>query len=295
MTDHISSPKPHQVSSTAGLAVLFGLAAFAAAPAAQAQSSLGRLYDEWQIDLSGAIVIMGTTIRVDGSEGQGTDVEADDLGLPGERLMPRASVRWRPGRRHELELGYQFARRSSERTLQREIIFADSTYDVGLATKSKFRTDQAFLTYRYAIKAKERTQLGAGVGVGVLPFKFEIDALASVNSDSVTSSRVKTFLGPTASIGVYGRWLLGERWYVETDLRAIAIKIDRIKPSIVEGNLAGRYFLSDKLGVELGYGISSVRITVDPREDGTGFSGRIKYPLQNVRLGLVLTLGGEKE
>jgi hypothetical protein len=290
MRDNLSGPTHRQVSWLVGLGVFFGLAAFATAPAAQAQSSLGRLYDRWQIDLSGAVVIMGTTIRVDGSEGQGTDVDADDLGLPGERVEPRASVRWRPGRRHELELGYQLARRSSERTLQREIIFADSTYDVGLATKTNFRTDQAFLTYRYAIQARERSQLGVGIGLGALPFKFEIDALASVGSDSVTSSRAKSFVGPTASIGGYGRWLLGERWYLESDIRGMAVKIDRIKARIVEGNLAGRYFLSDKLGLDLGYGISSIRLTVDPRASGTGFSGRIKYPLQHVRAGVVLTL-----
>jgi hypothetical protein len=293
MTDDLSGPTYRQVSWLVGLVVFFCLETFTAAPAAQAQSSLGRLYDKWQIDLSGAVVIMGTTIRVDGSEGQGTDVKSDDLGLPGERVMPRASVRWRPGRRHELELGYQLARRSSERTLDREIIFGDSTYDVGLATKSNFRTDQAFLTYRYAIQAKERSQLGVGIGLGALPFKYEIDVLASTGSDSVTSSRVKTFVGPTASIGAYGRWLLGERWYLESDLRGIAIKIDRIKARIVEGNLAGRYFLSDKLGVELGYGISSIRLTVDPRANGEGFSGKIQYPLQNVRAGVVLTLGAQ--
>jgi hypothetical protein len=289
MTDNLSRPTHCRVSCLVGLAVFLGLAALAA-PAAQAQSSLGRLYDKWQLDLSGAVVIMGTTIRVDGAEGQGTDVKSDDLGLPGERFMPRASVRWRPGHRHELELGYQFARRSAERTLDREVIFADSTYDVGLDTKTKFRTDQAFLVYRYALKAAERTQLGVGVGVGILPFKFQLDAIGSTGSDSVTSSATKSVIGPTASIGGYGRFLFGERWYLETDLRYIAIKIDRIKPSVVEGNLAGRYFLSNKLAAELGYGISSIRITVDPRANGEGFSGKIKYPLQNIRLGVVLSL-----
>lgn len=288
MTDNRTCPHC-RVSWLVGLILCLGLA-MVATPAAQAQTSLGRLYDKWQLDLSGAVVIMGTTIRVDGAEGEGTDVKSDDLGLPGSRFMPRASVRWRPGHRHELELGYQFARRSAERTLDRQIVFADSTYDVGLDTKSKFRTDQAFLTYRYAISAKERTQWGLGVGVGILPFKFELDALGTAGSDSVTRSATRSILGPTASIGGYGRFLLGERWYLEADLRYIAIKIDRIKPSVVEGNLAGRYFLSNRLAAELGYGISSIRITVDPRSNGEGFSGKIKYPLQNVRLGIVLTL-----
>ena len=290
MTDSLTGSTHRQVSWLVGLVLIFGATAFGAAPAAQAQSSLGRLYDRWQIDVSGTVVILGTTIRVDGSEGEGTDVNSDDLGLPGERLMPRVSVRWRPGRRHELELGYQFARQTGEKTLEREIVFGDSTYDVGRLTKSKFREDQAFLVYRFAIQAKERTQLGVGVGLGALPLKYEVDALTGTGSDSVTSSRVSTYLAPTGSIGAYGRFLLGERWYLETDLRGMAVKIDRTKSRIVEGNLAGRYFLSDKLALELGYGISSIRLTVDPRESGRGFSGRIKYPLQHVRAGVVLTL-----
>ncbi|HKU61376.1 MAG TPA: hypothetical protein VJQ44_09180 [Gemmatimonadales bacterium] len=289
MTDSPTGSTHRQVSWLVGLLLFFGAAAFGPAHTAQAQSSLGRLYDRWQIDLAGAVVIMGTTIRVDGSEGEGTDVNSDDLGLPSERLMPRVSVRWRPGHRHELELGYQFVRRTGEKTLDREIVFGDSTYDVGLATKSKFREDQAFVIYRFAIQAKERTQLGVGVGLGALPFKYEIDALTGTGSESVTSSRVSTYVAPTGSIGAYGRFVLDERWYLETDLRGMAVKIDRTKARIVEGNLAGRYFLSGKLALELGYGISSIRLTVDPRESGRGFSGRVKYPLQNVRAGVVLT------
>ena len=289
MTDRVSSPTHRRIRRLA-IVPLFGLVALGAAPAAQAQSSIGNLYDKWQIDLSGAMVLMGSTIRVDGANGEGTDVDSDVLGLSKSRLEPRISVRWRPGHKHELELGYQFARRDAEKTLDREVIFNDSTYDVGANIKTNFRTDQAFLTYRFALKAAERSQLGLGVGIGLLPFKFEIDALGSVNGgEEVTSSGEKTLLGPTASIGACGRWLLGERWYVESDLRGIKIKIDRLHASVVEANLAARYFLSPKFAADLGYGISSIRLEVDPRDSGKGFSGKIKYPLQHVRLGMVFT------
>ncbi len=289
MTDSVPCPIHRRIRRLAALVPLLGLVALGAAPAAQAQSSLGNLYDKWQINLSGALVIMGSTIRVDGSSGEGTDVDSDVLGLSNDRLAPRVSVRWRPGHKHELELGYQIARRDAEKTLDREIVFNDSIYDVGATIKTKFRTDQAFLTYRFAIKAAERSQLGLGLGIGLLPFKFQIDALASVNSNEVTSSGERSLLGPTASIGGYGRWLLGERWFLETDLRAIKIKVDRLHASVVEGNVAGRYFLSQKFAAELGYGISSIRLSVDPKENGKGFTGKIKYPLSNIRVGLVFT------
>ena len=289
MTDSLSCPTHRHMKPFVAFVALFGLMALGVTPALEAQSSVGSLYDKWQLDLSGAVVILGGSIRVDGAEGQGTDINTDDTGVPREKFQPRASVRWRPRHRHELELGYQLVRRSNERTLDRDIVFGDSTFHVGADVNAKFRTDQAFLTYRYAFRARERSQLGVGVGVGVLPFKFELDVLGT-GSNAVTSSGVTSFTGPTASLGVYGRWLLGERWYLESDIRGIAIKVDRIKASVVEGNLAGRYFFSNRFAADLGYGISSIRLTVNPRESGKGFTGRIEYPLQHVRLGLVLTL-----
>ena len=265
------------------------IALVGATPRAGAQST-SRLYDKWQIDLSGSVLVMGTDIRVDGENGEGTEIDGEDvLGLSREKIQPRVSARWRPGRRHEVELGYQFARRTGEKTLERDVVIADSSYTVGLNLNTTFRTDQVFAAYRFAIRARERTQLGVGVGVGVFPFKLEVDRLVSGGGSEVASSNERSLTGPFGSLGVYGRFLLGDRWYLESDLRGIAIKIDRIKASVVEGNLAGRYFLSDKWAMELGYGISAVTITVDPPEDRRGFFGKVDYPVHHVRLGVVLS------
>src|SRR5262245_23651045 len=88
------------------------------APTLAAQGTKPNLYDRLQFGASITTVILNTNIRVDPSNGNGTDVDAeDDLGLETRRLEPRFAVRWRPWRRHEFELGYQFARRSSTRVL----------------------------------------------------------------------------------------------------------------------------------------------------------------------------------
>jgi hypothetical protein len=261
-----------------------------------AQSSRNHLYDKLQLDLSGAAVILGSNVRVDGSNGNGTDLDAEDnLGLAKTKFQPRGSIRWRPGRRHQLELGYQFARRTAEKTLERDIVFADSTYPVGLAVNSKFDTDQAFLTYRFAFLAHDRTQIGVGVGLGALFFKIGIDALAAAGSSQVTFSRAKDFIGPTASLGLFGDFRLADRWYLESDLRAMKVSIDRIDAKVWEANLAARYFLSDKVGLEAGYGISWLELKIASKTDGNGLialdaSGKIKYYLQNLRLGVLINL-----
>jgi hypothetical protein len=260
-----------------------------ATPQARAQST-SRLYDKWQIDLSGSVLVMGTDIRVDGSNTDGTEIDGEDvLGLSREKIQPRVSARWRPGRRHEIELGYQFARRTGEKSLDRDIVIADSTYAVGLDLKTTLRTDQVFVAYRFAIRARERTQIGVGVGAGVFPFKLEVDRLVSAGGSEVASSNERSLTGPFGSVGVYGRFLLGDRWYLEGDLRGIAVEIDRFEAGVVEGNLAGRYFLSDKWAMELGYGISAVTLTVNPPEDREGFFGKLDYPVHHIRLGVVLS------
>ena len=265
------------------------IALVGATPQARAQTT-SRLYDKWQIDLSGSVLVMGTDIRVDGSNTDGTEIDGEDvLGLSREKIQPRISARWRPGRRHEIELGYQFARRTGEKTLQRDVVIADSTYTVGLNLQTTLRTDQVFVAYRFAIRARERTQLGVGVGVGVFPFKLDVERLVSAGGSDVASSNERSLTGPFGSVGVYGRFLLGDSWYLEGDLRGIAIEIDRFEAGVVEGNLAGRYFLSDKWAMELGYGLSAVTLTVDPPEDREGFFGKLDYPVQHVRLGVVLS------
>ena len=90
MTDSVSGPAHRLFRRLAALVPLVGLLALAAAPAAQAQSSLGDLYPKWQVDLSGALVIMGSTIRVDGSEGEGTMIAPDSSA--GKPFLRKAST-----------------------------------------------------------------------------------------------------------------------------------------------------------------------------------------------------------
>lgn len=266
------------------------------AGALSAQEVQNHLYDKFQLALSGTVVVLGSDFRVDGNNGQGTDIDAEStLGLPSTKFQPRAALRWRPGKRHELEIGYQFARRKGTKTLTDSIVFDDSTYQAGVTVNSVFNTDQAFLTYRYAFMAHERSQIGFGIGLGAFFFKLGIDALASSGSDSVTFSRQKSFVGPIGSLGLYGRFLSGQRWQFEADLRAIAIKIERIKASVGEASGAARYYVSKSVAIEAGYGISAVKVTVGPREnanpDAAGIeSGKIKFNLQNIRLGIVISL-----
>jgi len=276
------------------LAVL-GLLFLGALPvAAQNAKQKQNLYDKFQLNLSVTGVILNSDIRIDGSGGTGTDIDVeDDLGMEKTKIQPRFSLRWRPGRRHELEGGYQWARRNADKRLSRDIEFGDSSFTAGADIHSTFNTDLAFLTYRFAFMAKERTQIGAALGLGVLFLDVGVAALGTGTGPGAGRSFdvSKSVKGPLGSLGLYGRFLAGDSWQFEADFRALKISIDRFHPRVLEAGGAARYYFSQKFGLELGYAASGIRVVVDPKtfENGSQgiVSGEIKYSLQSIRLGAV--------
>ena len=251
------------------------------------------LQDRWQVSLAGTGLIYATALRVDAANGTpGTDIDPeDDLGLARGALEPRIAARWRPGRRHELELGYQMARRTGTTVLADTIRFADTSFAAGLRIESAMRSDHAFLTWRYAFHLAERHQLGAAVGLGTLLMRSSIHAIAGTPAGGDTAiaqyESTRDMAPPVGSIGVYGRWQISAPWYVEADARALYLSIDRITVRTLEAGLAGRYFFSDKIAAEIGYGLSFYRLDIDPRSTGRGFNGRVRYGVHDFRLGVV--------
>jgi hypothetical protein len=253
------------------------------------------LYDKFQVSLSAAGVILGTTVRLDSDEGEGTEVDSeDDLGLDRVALRPRIGFRWRPGRRHEIEASYLFVSRSGVKTLQQDIIIDSVTYTAGGALESRIGQNQLGVNYRWAIHAAERSQFGLNVGLGATFFDASWIGSGSVSNGSGTVTDSLTFekslVGPSLSIGGFGRWQLGDRWYIEAELGGLYVPVDNIKASILQGGAAVRYFPLDWLGTELGYSLTTTRVTIDQKEDpliDLGATGKIQYNSQNIRLGLI--------
>jgi len=282
------------VTTHSGAFRLAALLSVAVSTSLAGQTVRNHLYDTFQVGAYASGVIVGSTVRVDGSQGAGTDLDLEeDLGLSGTRLQPRFDFRWRPGRRHELEVGYQFVRRDGDKTLTRDIAYGDTTFTAGLTVRSRYDTDYAFLTYRFAFVAREKTQIGVGLGFGALLFHTGIDALAEGGGmvDSVSYGHSASLIGPTASVGGYGRFLLGKAWYLEGDLRGVKVAIDRYDASVIEGGVGARYFVSSRVGIDVGYGISWITVNIAPRSNvDRSASGKIDYSLQHLRLGLAYAL-----
>jgi hypothetical protein len=255
------------------------------------------LYDKFQVSVTAAGVILGTTIRLDPDGGEGTEVDSeDDLGLDRVTLRPRLGIRWRPGRRHELEASYLSVSRTGQNSLERDITIDSVTYVAGAELDSRVGQNQLGVSYRWAIHAAERSQAGLSVGLGATFSDLRWVGRGSISDGSGSVSDSVTYeidvVGPSLSLGGYGRWQLGERWYLEADLRGLYVPIDNIKISILDGGAAVRFFPLDWLGTEFGYSLTTQRVRIDQKDDpliDLGASGKLKYNTQNVRFGVIAT------
>lgn len=260
---------------------------------AQSAGPPDHLRDRFQLSASGSWYSAGSTIRIDAGDGsEGTELSTDDLGQKKEGFRPRLALRWQPGRRHELELAYQWVRRSGERVLTDTITVRDTAFAAGLRIESESRSDVASLIYRFAFRIRERSRIGVAVGLGALNFGSTVNAVAGATQGGpdtaiVRYGRTGSTLAPTFAVGLFGRWRTGDRWYIEADARVLKVPVDRITVGVVEGGAAVRYFVSPAIGLEGAYGLNGVAVRLEPRSGGGGFSGKLRFGIQTLRLGVV--------
>ena len=270
-----------------------GLVAALAHPLAAQDPLPNHLHDRFQASGSLTWVSFNTTIRVDSEDGQGTDIDLEDrLGASDRVVEPRLALRWNPSPRHSLELGYLFARRSSERSIDASFEYGGETFDAGLLVRTEFDSDLSTLTWRWALHSSDDSRIGATLALGAIFFRMSLDGYLSANEETAAVSAGHDLTAPLGAIGAFGHWRLGDAWYLETDLRAIYVSVGRYEAYVLDAMAMARWFPLRHLGVEGGLALNAVRVVMN-QDPGSGlgqdFAGRIRYQLLQPRLGVVYT------
>ena len=288
------------ISVSARLPVLaLVLIAMTALPArASAQDGVNHLYDKFQATATAADVILSSDIQINNSNGdEGTEINLDDIGVNQNAFAPMVGISWRPGKRHELQLGYLWISRKGSRTIAEDIDFADTTFTAGAQIESKFSAPTLALLYRFSIMAKEKTQLGLQVGLGAVFFGIDIDAIGQVtgggaDTTAVQYSASKSLTGPTAALGVFGNFRLSDRWYLGVNGGAIGATVSGITATTWLAGVNASYFFSNHWGAAAGWTINGIKVSSEPDNDGSfiDLSGSIKYTYQVIRVGVIYAL-----
>lgn len=168
------------------------------------------LFPRFGISGGGYLGDFGTTVRVDPHiEGlQGTKIDLEkNLGLQSTRTLSRFELQWRPFRRHELGLSYFRTERTGLRTIDRKIVFEDTTFPIRASVRSAFNIDFWEASYTYWARQGARDGLGINFGVTGLQFHGELSATNDSSGSSVTilDETVSSDV-PVPVIGLEGRY-----------------------------------------------------------------------------------------
>jgi len=275
------------------LAVLAGVSPQALA-AQDSTAFTNHLYDKLSVVVDFTTVLNRSNARVDGSNGEpGTTLDFKSLlGISGTVIQPALGLRWKPGRHTELDLGYQFINANGARSFADTLYIGNDTVSGNIDANTKLGSSNATLQFKYSLWAAERHNIGLAVGLGAIFFDLKFDATADgcsgPNCSSGSLNTDKSFTGPTASLGAFGQWRVGDRWYVGGDARGLGAHVDRFKFSVFEGDANARYFVSNRWGLGLAWYYTNVTVNVEPKSGGAvenSFVGKVAYNYSSFRLG----------
>ncbi len=266
-------------------------------PRVAAAQAVNHMYDRFQAGAQVSDVIVSSSVRVDaGSGAAGTDFELADLGLSKGAFSWAATGFWRPGRRHEIGLGYVDIRRSAEKVLTDTINIGDTSFAAGLKVNTKLRAPTLQLSYRFAFLAHDNVKVGLLVGLGALFFNLDANAVAGATGGGADTAIVQfgsstSLIGPTASLGLFASFRAGDHWYFNVDAGGIGAKISNIGVGSWRGVAEAQYFFGNHWAAIAGWSLIGDKVTAD---DDTGgwldFKGSLKFSFQTIRLGMIYAL-----
>jgi hypothetical protein len=191
-----------------------------------------------------------------------------DLGFDKNTTSFTGSFEWRISRRSRLSGDFFYLKRTSTKTLQRDIEFGDNTYTVN-ARISAFADNQIIrLIYGYAFISKPKYEIGALIGTHVLLGDMGIK-LEGENQELERRENFD-FTAPLPDIGLWGEFVLGKKIGLYVNANYFALKVDNIDGRILSYNLSVLYNVYKNFSLTAGYSGLNIRVDVE-RERLNGY------------------------
>jgi hypothetical protein len=161
--------------------------------------------DVFSVSLGGFFMNFNTSAKLDpDAGGEGTDIDLEnDFDLDPRITRGRLDGYWRFARKHRVDFGGYLFDRSNSRVLDKEIVFGDTTYDVGAELDTKFRTSLFKLSYRYSFIRNDRIDFSGSAGLSTITTRLEIEGFGSVNGQTASfDESSKRVIAPVPVFGL---------------------------------------------------------------------------------------------
>jgi hypothetical protein len=196
----------------------------------------------------------------DGNFGNMVDFEKD-LGFDKSTTSFTGAFEWRISRRSRLGAEYFYLKRTSTRVLQKEIEFGDHVYEVD-AKVSAFMDNQIYrITYGYAFISKPTYEIGALIGAHVM---FADAGIRVIGNTAELEKRDNfDFTAPLPDLGLWGEFVLADKWGLYVNTNYFAIKINDIDGRILSYNISVLYNVYKNFSLTAGYTGLNIRVDAE--------------------------------
>lgn len=177
-------------------------------------------------------------------------------------------------KRSTAALSFIAINRSRTFTIDKDIEFKDTVFEVGAKANMYFNTNYWALSYRYSIFSKPTWNAGISTGFRALTIKTGISAestrLGSYSADS-------KLLAPALLIGFHGSAYLLNRLQFRYTWEYLKLNINGIKVTVIDNNFGLEYYILRNVGIGGSYSYVSYKVREIPFNPE--FSGMIEYTI----------------
>lgn len=221
--------------------------------APQAAATKFRPWDRVAVRLGGFAVRFDTNVRVDSETlGVGTQFDLEDqTNLRRNKTQARLDGHVRFGKRHRLDYGAVLFRRSSSNTIDEQIQFGDTIFDVDVDVATRFKNDVYKIAYRYDVVRRPRFDLGLSFGFSA--FVIDVGLEATGAGGGMVSAETEDFVAPVPVIGIHADVKLAQKWYLRTGGEFFDVSVDGVKGNLSDIRLAVDWFPFKHFGFGAGY------------------------------------------
>jgi hypothetical protein len=208
--------------------------------------------ERFKLSAGGMFIVNKTNIQVALHGIDGTEIDAEkDLGFNKEVGTFLANFQWQISRRSRITLNYYNIKRSSNHTLQKDIVFDDKTYYANSSVYTFFNTAIYQFSYGYAILSKPKYEAGVFIGTHIVGANSGISLNGTSNGVSVSNNF--GFTAPLPDIGLWGGYATSNRFAINADISYFALTLNSNTGRLLAFNLTFTYKLVKQLDLSLGY------------------------------------------
>jgi hypothetical protein len=277
------SPRPSPLRTAllaAAAAVIAGAAGTVSAQAFLSQNFIKPGDETLTLNLGGIVNQFNTSLQLNGSTGNGTNLDLENNGLARNLTTFEAFGTYRFLSRNRIDFQYFAGKRSGTKTYDTELNIDGNVYPLGATVSAEAKNQFFAADYRYSFVKSDNVEVAGLLGFYGGNFKFNIDATATSNGATKTGSTSSSTTVPLPLVGLTLDYYVNPRWKFSANVEGIKARIGDVDGSMLMAGALTDYMLTRNLGIGVRYMYSDLSVDVTK----SSFNGSIDWKSSAVSL-----------